>query len=435
MPESVDTSAAPPAGPADRPAGLLTPVRLDKKMVVALGMGQFGNATGTVSMVLVSLPITVAALDSANKEVSLGVLLGIQSLLAIVAIPLFGALSDRCISRVGMRRPFIVLGTVVEAAAMVMMGLAPGIGVLVAGAVLASLGAAIFTGGYSALVPDQVPEPSRGRVMGLLMVMIALAGLIASIALPAFIGNQLALFAIPAGVMLLTSAFAVVVLEDRILDPADRKDGKIVAALVDGLRFNPLKVPDYSWAWTGKALVTLANALTTTYSVYLLTDHLHVTAEDLPGLITITGVIGLFTALGGAAFGSWLSDRLRMRKKFALYTAAMVLAGALVIAFTPNVAVYLVGLVIMGLGTGAYFPIDGAILVDVLPGEGRESGKYMGLMQVADRLPRSLGAFIAPAVLGLGGLTALGGYPFVYIVGGVVAIIGGLLVRKIKGSI
>lgn len=409
--------------------------RLDKRLVVAIALAQFASSVGVVALVLVSYPITVAELAPGNKETMLGLVMGVQSLAGIVAIPVAGVLSDNCTSRFGMRRPFMFVGSLIAFAGMLVMGLAPDIGVLMAGAVVESVGAAVFAGGFSAVVPDHIAEQHRGRVMGLIMMMTTVAGLVASLVLPALIGHQFLLFAVPGAVMLLLSLNAVVTIKDRRLDPEDARDRTSLAGLLDGFRVNPLKVPDFSWAWSGKVLVTLSNTLTSTYGIYILTDHLDVSSDDLPGLITLSGMIGLATAIIGAGGGSWLSDRLRVRKRMALWLALLVCTGAVIVAFAPSVPVYFVGLAVMGLGVGAYLPIDGAILIDVLPGEGRESGKYMGLMQVADRLPRSLGAFVAPGILALGALTALGSYPVLYLVGGLAAISGGLLVRKVKGSI
>jgi MFS family permease len=179
----------------------------------------------------------------------------------------------------------------------------------------------------------------------------------------------------------------------------------------------------------------MGTVLTTVYGFFFLTDKLQVSPEALPGVLSLTGIIGLACAIVGALLGSWISDKFRIRKKMVLYTSTMILIGAVVAAFAPSVEVYLVALIIMGLGTGAYFPVDGAVMIDVLPGEGRETGKYMGLMTLADQAPRSLGPFVAAGVLAAGSLIPGFGYSAVFLVGGVIAVIGGLIIRKVKGSV
>lgn len=48
-----------------------------------------------------------------------GVIMAIDNILAVFMLPLFGALSDRCNTRVGKRTPFIVIGTIIAAFALV----------------------------------------------------------------------------------------------------------------------------------------------------------------------------------------------------------------------------------------------------------------------------------------------------------------------------
>ncbi len=409
------------------------PTRLSKRFAVALATLYLGTYSASVGMSIVAWPVTVAALEPAGKVLWLSAVTGVYALVNIVATPIAGALSDRSTSRFGMRKPFIAVGVVASVAGLVVQGLSHSVVQLLAGVVLFGLGNAVLTGGAGALVPDQVPEEHRGRAQGIVMVCIVSSGVLASVFLPMFLADQILLFTAPAVVMVVALIFVLVVLEDRRLSVTER-DALPHRNLLAEFKIDPRTVPDYSWAWIGKVVVVLGTVLTSTYGVYVLTDQLHVGPGELAGLITLTGLVGLVTAIGGAVLGSQISDRLRIRKSLVVYTTLFIAAGAVIIAFAPNVPVYLIGLVVMGLGAGAYGPVDGALIIDVLPGEGRESGKYMSLMTVADQLPRSFGPFLGSGIAALGALTALGGYSLVYLVGGVVAVAGGLLVRRIRGS-
>ncbi|MFE4948632.1 MFS transporter [Leifsonia sp. NPDC056665] len=414
---------------------LPAPTKLRARVVVALAISQFGSAIPAVSMVLVSWPYTIGALDAANKAFFLSLLTGLFAVVGIVVAPVAGVLSDRCTSRLGMRRPFLLVGAAIGVVAMGVMGLAPNILVLILGAMLYAVGTGIYTGGNSPLVPDQIPEKHRGRVMGLIQVMLVLAGLIAAIILPQYLGHQFIVFAIPGAAFGIAALITVFMIKDRHQTKAEVGGRLSVVGIFAQFKVNPRTIPDYSWAWIGKAITTLGTVLTTVYGFYYITDHLKVTPAQLPAVVSLTGIVGLATAILGAALGSWISDKFRIRKKMVLYTSTMILIGAVIAAFAPSVSVYIVALVIMGLGTGAYFPVDGAVMIDVLPGEGRETGKYMGLMTLADQAPRSLGPFLAAGVLALGNLIPNGGYPAVFITGGIIAVIGALLIRKVKGSV
>ncbi len=53
------------------------------------------------------------------SQANSGIVMAIDNVLALFMLPLFGALSDRCMSRRGRRTPFIIIGTVVAAVALV----------------------------------------------------------------------------------------------------------------------------------------------------------------------------------------------------------------------------------------------------------------------------------------------------------------------------
>ncbi|MFF5966436.1 MFS transporter [Streptomyces collinus] len=432
-----NSPAAGVALPAEPAAGNETPApaELRGRVVLALAISQFGLAVPAVSMTLVSWPYTIGILEPADKAFFLSLLTGLFAVVGIIVSPIAGVLSDRCTSRLGMRRPFLLAGGALGVVAMAIMGIASSITVLILGALLYAVAAGVYTGGNAPLVPDQVPEQHRGRIMGLIQVMLVLAGLIASILLPRYLGQQFAVFAIPGVFFGLTALTAVLMIQDRRLT-RDEVEGKLsLLGVFAQFKVSPRSIPDYSWAWIGKAITTLGTVLTTVYGFYYLTDHLRVSPAELPEVLALTGVVGLATAVCGAALGSWISDRFRIRKKMVLYTSVIIFAGSATAAFAPNIEIYLVALVIMGLGTGAYFPVDGAVMIDVLPGEGRETGKFMGLMTLADQVPRSLGPFLAAGILALASLVPGLGYPAVFLSGGVVAVIGGLLIRRVKGSL
>jgi len=67
------------------------------------------------------LPLQISNIDPANKVVNLGIVASISVLLALIGNPLAGALSDRTTSRFGRRRPWIFIGAIVSALALMIM--------------------------------------------------------------------------------------------------------------------------------------------------------------------------------------------------------------------------------------------------------------------------------------------------------------------------
>lgn len=103
-------------------------------------------------------------------------------IVALIANPLFGLLSDRTHSRLGRRRPYILGGTALNVVGLALMGLAPlafigrGSGSIVAPAILVLLVGLMVTqlannaaaAPFHALLPDMVPEAQRGKASGIM---------------------------------------------------------------------------------------------------------------------------------------------------------------------------------------------------------------------------------------------------------------------------
>ncbi|HBD86107.1 MAG TPA: MFS transporter, partial [Clostridiales bacterium] len=55
-----------------------------------------------------------------------GAIMGLDNILALFMLPLFGVLSDRCHSRRGRRTPFIIFGTIISACLLMLLSFADG---------------------------------------------------------------------------------------------------------------------------------------------------------------------------------------------------------------------------------------------------------------------------------------------------------------------
>ena len=95
-----------------------------------------------------------------------GIIMAMDNILALFLLPFFGALSDRCTSRMGRRMPFIVFGT---AAACILMMILPGVVsagslpvfIVILGLLLFSMGT--YRSPAVALMPDLTPRPLRSK--------------------------------------------------------------------------------------------------------------------------------------------------------------------------------------------------------------------------------------------------------------------------------
>ena len=133
------------------------------------------------------IPLILTNTFHLNETIS-GAIMAADNVLALVLLPLFGGISDRCKSRLGRRRPFILFGTI--AAVVLMLGLpliadsyyaAPASGKLAAfigmlGLLLIAMGT--YRSPAVALMPDVTPKPLRSKANAVINLMGALGGIV-----------------------------------------------------------------------------------------------------------------------------------------------------------------------------------------------------------------------------------------------------------------
>ena len=131
---------------------------------------------------------------------SLALVTGTGALLAMVGNPFFGRLSDRTSSRLGMRRPWMVIGLVGGSFGVLVVALAPNIPVVLVGWCIAQLLFNALLAAMVAVLPDQVPVAQRGLVAGVLGVCLPIASVSGTFVVQLFTGNQLAMFLVPCAI-------------------------------------------------------------------------------------------------------------------------------------------------------------------------------------------------------------------------------------------
>ncbi|WP_281444682.1 MFS transporter, partial [Paenarthrobacter nicotinovorans] len=107
-----------------------------------------------------------AHFDEGQKEAILALVTGCGAAVSMVANPLFGAFSDRTTSRFGRRVPWVLMGAILGAVALVALAGAPNVAVMTLLWCLVQAGANAMYSAITAAVPDRVPVPQRGTVGG-----------------------------------------------------------------------------------------------------------------------------------------------------------------------------------------------------------------------------------------------------------------------------
>jgi MFS family permease len=378
---------------------------------------------------LVTLALKVDSLVGSHRApASLALVASAGALLAMVANPFFGRMSDRTASRLGMRRPWMVSGLAGGSIGIAIVALAPSIPVVLLGWCITQVCFNALLAAMVAVMPDQIPSVQRGQVSGVLGVCLPVGSVCGAFVVKLFTGSLLAMFLAPCAIGGFFILLFAATLNDRRLARADKPKWSL-REFAGTFYVNPRKNHDFSWAFASRFMFVLAYAFLTTYQAYYLLDKIGTAKADVPQQIFLGTLVQSAVIVAASLIGGKLSDRTGRRKIFVL-TASVVYGLALfVIAVASNFSGFLVGMAISGLGFGVYAAVDLALVVDVLPDK-RSAAKDLGVFNIAGALPFSIAPAIAPAILAIG--HGGGSYGVLYMVAGVCAIIGAAAILPVR---
>jgi MFS family permease len=355
--------------------------------------------------------------------VAFGIVSGIAGVCALIAFPLTGALSDRCTSRFGRRRPFILGGAVIFAIGLVLLGAQTtlvGVGIFWS---VSLIGFCVLTASLTAVISDQVPVNQRGVVSSWISAPQAIGTilgliLVTALALSVFVGYALV------GVLVLVLVLPFVIrVKDAVLSPADRRP-LTLGRLIAGFWISPLQYPDFGWTLLGRILANFGNAFGTVLLLQFLQFGLHrKDAQD--DLITLSLIYLVFVVLASIVAGI-LSDRLGRRKAFVFVSSSLQAIAALLLAFVPSFTVAMLAAGILGLGYGCFLSVDQALATQVLP-DAHTRGKDLGIMNIATAVPQAIAPLLGALVVAL-----LAGFSGLFVLAAAAALLGALAVLPIR---
>ncbi|NLM41947.1 MAG: SLC45 family MFS transporter [Firmicutes bacterium] len=159
-----------------------------------------------------------------------GVIMALDNILALFMLPLFGALSDRVDTPIGKRMPFILGGTAVAVAAMVVIPAADNavnLPLFIGSLLVALVAMSTYRSPAVALMPDVTPKPLRSQANGIINLMGAL-GVIYSLALISVLvpkegkPNYLPIFACVGALMVVAVVILFLTVKEKKLAAAMR---------------------------------------------------------------------------------------------------------------------------------------------------------------------------------------------------------------------
>ncbi|WP_282845953.1 MFS transporter [Microbacterium oxydans] len=369
----------------------------------------------TPVQLLLPLQLDTPEDDWIRGVVSSGLVLGIGGLAGILAGPAAGALSDRASAGRHRRRPWAVGGVLLTAVCLVLTGYADGPWTVGAGWVGVSIGVAVSSAAFTALIADQLPTTQRGAASAAVGSSQAV-GIVVGVGLVVLLG-----LGIREGYWLLAGIIAVVGTATALLLPDPPSTEALRPKRSGGRRLASLRDRDFAWMLSGRLVTNVGNALGTALFLFFLLHGLgqpSATAQD--NLLLLIVVYTVFVVVASVVTGI-VSDRTGNRRTLTVAATVVQAASGVAIALVPTFEMTMVAAALMGLGYGAFSTVGLAFAADLLP-DAQDHARDLGIVNVT----AALGQLIGP-VLGAGLVALVGGFWLVFVAAAVLSLVGGLL--------
>jgi MFS family permease len=319
------------------------------------------------------------------------------AIVGIIIQPTVGAISDYTVSRWGRRKPWIVIGSLLDVVFLLGIAYSNSILAIAAFVILLAFSTNIARGPFQGYVPDLVPSRQVGlasAMVGLMQILGNVVGFaIASVAASLTAGERAAAAAegrVPADYLpLALIAIAVVELVTMVSvvrnvgqgQPPKPREGKSWWRIArEAWATDILKERSYVYLVASRLFFLMGGGILVNLALtYLVYSHGlgQAAANQLYLTMLVIVIAANVIAIVPAARAS---DRLG--RKPVIYAACAIGAvGVTIVALAPNINIALGGAALFGGSAGMFLSVDWALMTDIIPKA--DAGRYMGLSNVA----------------------------------------------------
>ena len=337
---------------------------------------------------------------SVDKGAAEAIIVNVGVLIAILVQPTVAAISDHTSSRLGRRKPYIIVGTVLDMVFLVGLYLAGAwIGVLLFYCLL-QFSSNFAQGPFQGYMPDLVPAKQVGLASGLmgLMILLGIGGGAILVAVAVALGNaRYVIFAIMA-VELVTMVLTVTRVRDgRQGIPREGRSWLEVARGAWGTDI--LRERSYVWLLGSRLFFLMTGTTLVATSLFFMQDTFHLERGPAANLAALAAIlIIVFGALATVPSGRMSG---RIGKKRMIYGSAVIgLIGMALLALAPSTGLALAFAVPIGVASGTFLAVDWALMTDIIPKA--ELGRYMGISNVVTGSAGAIATAIALVLMDIG---------------------------------
>jgi MFS family permease len=383
------TSPNPLPAASERPTELLPLGQLLRLSVYWLGLIAVVNGIGVVLQERIKDLVP----DPTVQYTTLGIIQGAGVLIAVLVQPIAGSVSDYTISRFGRRKPYILVGTLLDV--VFLIGIATSNTVLAVGAfvVLLQFSANFAQGPFQGYVPDLIPPPQVGLASGLVGLFTVL-GVVVGTGL-ASVGLAIGDFTIPTialGIIELVTMLSLFFRLDEGRAAKDRAGKSWASVALEAWGRDVLQERSFMFLVASRFFVLGGGAFLITLLVPYLERALGISDPDerATWILGSTAIVALCTAISTIP-AARIADS--YGRKRVIYAACLIGgAGMAICAIAPSIPIFIVGAILMGIGTGSFLAVDWALMTEIIPKA--SSGRYMGISNVATATNGVISGFI-----------------------------------------
>jgi MFS family permease len=311
--------------------------------------------------------------------------------------PTVGAISDYTITRWGRRKPYIVIGATLDVVFLIGLATSQTFVSLVVFVILLQFSSNFAQGPFEGYVPDLVPPQQVGLASALVGAM-QTVGFVTGAVLIA-VSYRLGSFTLPLiflGVLELSTAAGtfLFVREGKTARPRKGKSWLAIGLSAWGLDI--LKERSFMYLLASRLLFLSGVNVFLGFNVLFLSRSLGMDDEAKGLWVAVIGVlVGVSTAFATLPSGI-LSNRLG--RKPMIYIACVIGGiGLLIAGLAPTPQVLILGVVLLGIGSGTFLAVDWALMTDIIPKA--SSGRFMGISNLAVGLAGPVAALLAGPII------------------------------------
>ena len=321
--------------------------------------------------------------------------------IVLLVQPTVGAISDYTITRWGRRKPYIVIGSILDVVFLIGLATSQTYVAVLAFLAMLQFSSNFAQGPFQGYVPDLVPAPQVGLASALIGAMQTIGFVIGNgIIAFAYTTGEYVLPLIFLGLVELATAIGTVVWV-REGTAAKARNGRSWFAIgKSAWGLDILRERSFVYLVVSRlAFIAGINVLLGFYVVYLTRVFGFGDQEKAFWVPVIGIVVALFTATATIPSGI-LSNRVG-RKPLIYAAAAIGSIGLLISGLAPSPEVLLVGATLIGIGSGTFLAVDWALMTDIIPKA--SSGRFMGISNLAVALAGPVAALAAGPIIDIVG--------------------------------